>query len=205
MLKPNFAKESIMNKKPPYNITRRKKPSSLLPVITLTIIMVVLIIKSIDFGTTSKQKAAHDIVQHEYYSDITTAGLNNILSNSETTKVVMIFATWCPACRRDMPQFANMRLPAGTEKIAISLDHNTNKLENYIRQYSNSDIQWYRLPFTCENYYCKEIKRNLNNAGINYYGGVPHFSIHYANGSSKQDLLMCEISGSCKGAVRKFR
>mgnify|MGYP005832504139 CR=1 FL=1 len=140
--------------------------------------------------------------QHENFTDISVKDLGKVLHASPNSKLIMIYATWCPACRHEMPKFASMSLPPNTEKIAISLDRNKTKLKNYIRNYDQGDIEWYRIPLPCENYYCAELKQEFADIGINYYGGVPYIVFQQANGKIQQRLRLCMFDNSCKTQYR---
>lgn len=143
-----------------------------------------------------------DAKSYSTFQDMTVAEAGQYLANGDRHKAVVVFATWCPACRVHLPQFMDMDKFGHVERVAISIDKNAGKLDGYIRGLKSNDMTWIRVPYPCSGFPCKQMEQQFRAIGINYYGGIPYFAVLDPQGRPvKQDPHMqemaCMIGGRC--------
>lgn len=104
-------------------------------------------------------------------------------ASADSPKVIFLYASWCPYCKKQMAGFVHFldKYPID-DIIAISTDKEPEKLSHYINQGNP-------MPFTPYIFVGDDdLMEYINQAGGNFGGGIPYFAT-FEKGQFKQEFM----------------
>lgn len=139
------------------------------------------------------------------------------LKTLDTTKAIVVFATWCPACRGEMPAFINASYPPNAKLYALSIDRDRSEFEKYKNTFKNSAVEWVYLGHLCNSKYCQNISGQLSAMGVQFRGSIPYLAVFDENGHAMTSptfpyspsmaacLMKRQCSMSCSSTMCHFK
>ncbi|WP_339041071.1 thioredoxin family protein [Candidatus Lariskella endosymbiont of Hedychridium roseum] len=113
-------------------------------------------------------------------SKITSQELKNELyADDAQVKILFVFTSWCGVCKRSMPDLTNLheKFAEGKEAkiIALSIDHDLDKLEQYVGSIDARSLYISALDFSSS----RDIITAFKELDVNYNGSIPYIVIAY--------------------------
>ena len=118
-------------------------------------------------------------------SNVKPINLDEIKSfvSADSPKIIFLYASWCPYCKKQMSGFAYFIDQYPTDDIiAISTERDAEDFSDYVRNSKS-------FPFTPYIYTGKEdLASYIKKAGGSFSGGIPYFAVFH-KGKFKQDFI----------------
>lgn len=125
--------------------------------------------------------------------------LEQVRSHQNPT-LVMVFASWCPHCRTQLPVIEQIALEHGdrVEVMAISIDNNGLELDNYLRS-RHLNIPIYHVPANQKT----QLHRSLVRTGSTFRGGIPYMALMQNNAKTLAEFEGFVNKGTILQALNK--
>jgi len=152
---------------------------------------------STENGQMSVKKAAE-------ISQLTSIGqVHQTIRAHQGRKIVVIMASWCPACNNYIPELLNKKYPKDVKIIMISIDKDLRKLRQYTTQLQTPNkIEWISIASMCKKTYCENTAAAFGRMGIMFNGSIPNMTIFnrqngIINRGSPLSYAECIINKTC--------
>lgn len=119
-------------------------------------------------------------------------------------KAVMVFASWCSACKTAMPYYINLSNKIGVPFYALSIDQDEDSLEAFVEKQPQNKIRWVRVVNRCTGgKRCSGLSGAFKSFGMNYAGKTPTYAIFDGKGQVTHQNpsiagIRCAIEGTCR-------
>ncbi len=157
-----------------------------------------------NLGGGAAQKAGSVVYLSNTYQEKSLYAVSRELKEPGRKKVVMVFATWCGACKTAMPYYINLSNKLGAPFYALSIDQDTDKLEKYVEEQPQNKIRWVRLTNQCTGGSgCPGLASAFKSIGMQYRGATPTYAIFNGKGMVTHQNpaiagIRCAVEGTCK-------
>ena len=92
-----------------------------------------------------------------------------VLSTKGRKRVIMVWASWCPACRKKMPDYAKIEVAKPGSVIAISVDQEHRYLKKYLERSGTMPFKVIVVKRVRGEDFERALTANIGTAGIDSY------------------------------------
>lgn len=121
--------------------------------------------------------------------DVGAQDLNQMLKSQHKPTLVLMYASWCPYCQKQIPDLLSLKQHY-KDKIAfifISIDQSKAQLADYLlKHHANDGFSTYHMPDSEFSHYQTFFKQ----FGANFRGGIPYMGLFDATGD-----MVLEVPG----------